>query len=76
MKKYEITLIINPNGLHIEKPLGTFSDINMLAKLLELVETFQSLGLNIEGDKESQLCYWVNSNTGGGIFYIHTKEAK
>ena len=73
---YEITLIIDPNGLHIEKPLGIFSKLSMLAKLLELTEAFQSLGLSMEIDQEQILCYWFNSETSDGVFYIHTKEVK
>lgn len=71
---YTITIITDPNGLHLETYLGRFTALAALAKLLELTEAFQSLKLNVESDDESPLCYWLNNSDGNAVFYVLTQK--
>lgn len=66
----EITLFIDPLGMNIPKYLGKFSDLGFIAKMLELTESFQDLGLTIEKAGKDGFNYWVNSSCGDSEFYI------
>jgi hypothetical protein len=71
---FEISIVIDPNNLHIDTGVGKFSELAMFAQLLRLVESFQLLGFTIEKDEERQFCYWVLNNNKDAVFYIETNK--
>jgi hypothetical protein len=73
---FEISIIIDPNELHVVSSVGLFSELAMFAKMLNIVESFQSLGFTIEKDEERNFCYWVLNNNKDAVFYIETNKVK
>lgn len=72
MKK--ISIIIDPNGLHIEKNVGIFTDIRTLSEIWEIVNAFIKLDLNLEKDEEEVLCFWANNQNGVAMFYVKVED--
>ena len=71
---FEISIIIDPENLHITNSIGKFSEFTMFAQVLRIVESFQSLGFTIEKDEERLFCYWVLNTNKDAVFYIETNK--